>query len=624
MGYFSFPHTRTYDSDLGWLIKHLKGIDKKLDEYLENSVITFADPIQWNITTQYTALTMVVDSDGTAYLSKQPVPAGVSITNTDYWMPIFNYDDSINELRDQIAYNARTDNTTSVNLYENDLVFWNGLIYRVIADMSAGSAFIIGTNIEKYTVDEKINDNAAAIADEITNRINAVNDEATARVNAINDEITNRENADSLIRANITYDMGTSPTTDRNLNIYDMVWLNNELYRVITPMTAGTAFIVDTNVKKQTLNNRIKSIDTFPNYFFMPESYGAVGDGVTDDTAAIQAMVNAMNYGDQAVFTAKKYLIRDTIHIDVSFLSFSGGFCRSEWTPNIYTDRAITMFDVSSLGFCARDILFGGDRLESPESSAPTLIFNFNHDNVTRDGDIDAIFTNCGFGFAQTGIYAEGRNIKVTDSIFTHISQYGIRTVQTTIDTANRGYEFVRNRFHSCGTTGCVCISNEINNNGMRYYLVADNYVDFCYIFYRGYVGNAVIQDNYIARCTSTGIVCNASSASTSGIDVVSGNILQGLGTATPSAHGIDIGTDAETVIVKNNTVYYYSLNGINVRNNAKVIITGNTLRYNGRSGSARDITINPGATGMCNDNNISIAIVNGGSVTENNNYLFA
>ena len=27
MGYFSFPHTRTYDSDLGWLIKNVRGYD---------------------------------------------------------------------------------------------------------------------------------------------------------------------------------------------------------------------------------------------------------------------------------------------------------------------------------------------------------------------------------------------------------------------------------------------------------------------------------------------------------------------------------------------------------------------------------------------------------------------
>lgn len=613
MAFFEFPHTRTYDSDLGWLIKAFNEISEKLDQYLENAVIKFADPITWDITEQYTALTCVIDSDGTAYLSKQPVPAGVDISNTNYWLPIFNYDDNINTLRSQIAYNARNSATTGQALQENDLVFWDGLIYRVMVDMAAGTAFIVDTNIEKYTVDEAIKD----LYDDIDN----VESNLT---NAINTEISDREAGDDLIRENIAYDMGDAATTDRNLGIYDMVWLNGELYRVITPMTAGTAFIVDTNIKKQILNERIKSIATFSNYFYIPENYGAKGDGVTDDTAAIQAMVNDMGYAAQAVFTAERYLIRDTIHIDTSFLVFSGGFDRSEWTPNIYTDSAITMFEVSSLGFCANNLLFGGDRYETPGSSNPTIIFKFDHDNETRDGDIDAIFMNCGFGFASTGIYAEGRNIKVSDSIFTHIDAYGIRTVQTARDTANRGYEFVRNRFHSCQTTNCVCISNEIDNNGVKYYLVADNYVDFCYIFYRGLTGNVVIQDNYIARCRSTGIVCNAATNTTNAIDVVSGNTLQGLNAASPSAHGIDVGTGAQTVVVKNNAVYYYSMNGINVRANAKVIVTGNVCRGNGISGTGSDITLNPGTTGTCNGNNTSLAIVSSGSVSVANNYVFA
>lgn len=28
MGYFEFPHTRTYDSDLGWLIRHVNSYDE--------------------------------------------------------------------------------------------------------------------------------------------------------------------------------------------------------------------------------------------------------------------------------------------------------------------------------------------------------------------------------------------------------------------------------------------------------------------------------------------------------------------------------------------------------------------------------------------------------------------
>lgn len=40
MGYFEFPHTRTYDSDLGWLIKHVNSYDETiqaLNEWIETN-----------------------------------------------------------------------------------------------------------------------------------------------------------------------------------------------------------------------------------------------------------------------------------------------------------------------------------------------------------------------------------------------------------------------------------------------------------------------------------------------------------------------------------------------------------------------------------------------------------
>ena len=39
MGYFEFPHTRTYDGDLGWLIKHVSSYDEvitALNEWIKN------------------------------------------------------------------------------------------------------------------------------------------------------------------------------------------------------------------------------------------------------------------------------------------------------------------------------------------------------------------------------------------------------------------------------------------------------------------------------------------------------------------------------------------------------------------------------------------------------------
>lgn len=46
MSYFEFPHTRTYDNDLGWLIKHCKSNTEAiaaLNEWKNNADITISD-----------------------------------------------------------------------------------------------------------------------------------------------------------------------------------------------------------------------------------------------------------------------------------------------------------------------------------------------------------------------------------------------------------------------------------------------------------------------------------------------------------------------------------------------------------------------------------------------------
>lgn len=44
MSFFEFPHTRTYDSDLGWIIKNMKNTDdaiSTLDEFMKNAENAF-------------------------------------------------------------------------------------------------------------------------------------------------------------------------------------------------------------------------------------------------------------------------------------------------------------------------------------------------------------------------------------------------------------------------------------------------------------------------------------------------------------------------------------------------------------------------------------------------------
>ena len=102
MAYFEFPHTRTYDSDLGWLIKTYKDLVAEYGsltawkmeheaEYQELKaevtalIQNMTAPVEpWDGTKAYTRYTLV-SYNGDVYIALQDVPADVLITDTNYW-----------------------------------------------------------------------------------------------------------------------------------------------------------------------------------------------------------------------------------------------------------------------------------------------------------------------------------------------------------------------------------------------------------------------------------------------------------------------------------------------------------------------------------------------------------
>lgn len=145
--YDKFPYTNFQEINLDRIIQQLVEVQEDLQFVIDNASLKYADPIQWSITSQYQANTVVIDpATGIAYLSTRPVPVNILITNTDYWTPVFDLSAMIGGLQDDI-----TDETNA----------------RIAADN--------------------------ALADDIS-------DEATARANAINTETNARIAADNALR----------------------------------------------------------------------------------------------------------------------------------------------------------------------------------------------------------------------------------------------------------------------------------------------------------------------------------------------------------------------------------------------------------------------------------------
>lgn len=184
MGIFeNFPYTNFHELNLDWILSTIKELDSEIDEFVQTNVLTYANPIQWNITTQYAKNTVVVGPDGTAYMSIAPVPTNILLTNTDYWQPIFNYSETVTVLKKQIAAADMGDSKTALVSVPLGGLFWQiNTLYRAKKAISAGDGFVTGSNCELCTVEEAIK-NVIAPGSDIGRSGKIISDSATETAN---------------------------------------------------------------------------------------------------------------------------------------------------------------------------------------------------------------------------------------------------------------------------------------------------------------------------------------------------------------------------------------------------------------------------------------------------------
>lgn len=159
MSYFEFPHTRTYDGDLGYIIKALDELTDKYNNFFELNTIKFADPVEWNISESYIQNLIVYDTVSEAfYISRQPVPVGIDISNYEYWTLItpFKVDMTLNaDSRNPIANKTVTAAISAIHASINSI---SGDIRDINTDLS-------GIHTTVTTVNNRL-------SEEVTNRTN--------------------------------------------------------------------------------------------------------------------------------------------------------------------------------------------------------------------------------------------------------------------------------------------------------------------------------------------------------------------------------------------------------------------------------------------------------------------
>lgn len=77
----------------------------------------FANPIEWTNTAAYEPLT-IVTHNGNSYTSKKYAPAGISITNTDYWVLTGAYNAQISQLSTEVSSLEKLNNNPFINVLQ--------------------------------------------------------------------------------------------------------------------------------------------------------------------------------------------------------------------------------------------------------------------------------------------------------------------------------------------------------------------------------------------------------------------------------------------------------------------------------------------------------------------------
>lgn len=267
MSFFEFPHTRTYDSDLGWLIWAMRKLISDMTEFTEINSIKFGDPINWNIATQYEPTTIVVDDEGNGYISRKAVPAGIALTDTEYWTRIFAFSDLTDAIRESIAHNNGRKNTADIAFYKNDLVWWKDRIYKVLYDIAAGTEFIIGTNVELYTVNDRLQ--------ELSGEIINYGDDISAL------QTFTSEFAENIKKAITAPDMGDSDTATIALQKGDLLFWKNILYKATQDIAVGAHLIILGNIEETDIETELKNLSA------------NIGDIIDVDIAQLQGDIAA-------------------------------------------------------------------------------------------------------------------------------------------------------------------------------------------------------------------------------------------------------------------------------------------------------------------------------------------
>lgn len=248
-----FPYSNFHELNLDWVIDELKKTNENLVDFIKINTIKYADPLQWDITKQYEANTVVVDkSSGYAYLSSRPVPTGVSLDRDDYWLPVFNVYAIYEDIKTGVAYNNLDSDTSLYDLPKGSLTWVDDKMRQATKDIAKGDRFTDSNSREI---------NVSDVILEIINNVST---------------LTEKQKTDKA-------------ETDKSIG------------DINTRVDNANNALGELSGKVDKLSKSIGSLNVI--------AFGAKGDGVTDDYEAFRECYNAATRGATITVPAGIYFL---------------------------------------------------------------------------------------------------------------------------------------------------------------------------------------------------------------------------------------------------------------------------------------------------------------------------
>ena len=309
--------------------------------------------------------------------------------------------------------------------------------------------------------------------------------------------------------------------------------------------------------------------------YVSPQDFGAVGNGSTDDTTALQAMFTAAKYVDLGD-SSKNYKITSALTIQTGTVIVGGYATITQTTNNTqiinYTGRSnISISGVKFVGV-------GTDFLDSDSSLAVAIYGNSGESNID-------VFNNIFENFSYTAFRAKNANrIQFCNNI---VVGPGAPILEP-LDGSCYGALF------DSGCSNITASNNTISNaaqgfrieNTIDCAITANNIYDIIgqHGIYAGPNSGLTISDNTIRNTSAVGIKVQSDNAIDDCLNItITGNTIDDAGDQgillQNGAGATSQAKKLRNVVVDGNAINITASSGINAQNIVNGVISNNTIR---------------------------------------------